>query len=191
MLTAAGISYLAVPLDPEQINLAGLPRDALGGYKPAPADDLLKRIAWDYRQLTHEHDTLKETADMLRGRVDELEAQSVELHDRLEGQRNPDEIARTLLAAAQRMARELREAARGDSDATLKKARARARAIEAEAQRRSDAAVRAQRLGADVRRHLQATLDTLLEGAFAQTDTDTLGEVSAGDRNAVHLATSD
>jgi cell division septum initiation protein DivIVA len=115
----------------------------------------------------------------------------VELHDRLEGQRNPDEIARTLLAAAQRMARELREAARGDSDATLKKARARARAIEAEAQRRSDAAVRAQRLGADVRRHLQATLDTLLEGAFAQTDTDTLGEVSAGDRNAVHLATSD
>ncbi len=180
-----------MPLDPEQINLAGLPRDALGGYKPAPAEDLLKRIAWDYRQLAHEHDTLKETAGLLRRRVDELEAQSLELQERLEAQRDPDEIARTLLAAAQRMARELRETARGDSDATLKKARARARSIEADAQRRSDAAVRAQRLGADVRRQLQATLDTLLEGAFAQTGSDTLGDVSARDRKPVHLATSD
>jgi cell division septum initiation protein DivIVA len=180
-----------VPLDPEQINLAGLPRDALGGYKAAPAEELLKRIAWDYRQLVHERDTLKETAGVLRLRVDELEAQFAELQDRLEGQRDPDEIGRTLLAAAQRMARELRESARGDSDTTLKKARARARSIEAEAQRRSDAAVRAQRLGADVRRQLQATLDILLEGALAKTAGDTLDDVSARDHNPGHLATAD
>lgn len=180
-----------MPLDPEYINLAGIPRDALGGYKAAPAEDLLGRIASDYRQLVHERNTLEETAGILRRRVDELEAQVAELRGRLEERRDPDEIGRTLLAAAQRMARELRESARGDSDATLKKARARARSIEAEAQRRSDAATRAQWLGADVRRRLQATLDTLVKGALADTGTDALGDVSAGGHDRAHLASAD
>lgn len=164
-----------MPLDPEQISLAGLPRDALGGYKPGPAEEQLKRIAWDYRNLLHERQELRETADILRRRVDELEAQFAALKDELEERRDPDEIGRTLLAAAQRMARELRESARGDGDAALKKARARARTIEAEAQRRSDAAVRAQRLGADVRRQLQAALDAML-AASAEASLDAPGD---------------
>jgi hypothetical protein len=189
-----------VPLDPEQIGPAGLTRDALGGFKAGPTEDLLKRIAWDYRQLVHERDKLNETADVLRRRVDELEALQAEAQkgleeqrdklnetadvlrrrvdelealyaeaqNRLEEQRDPTDVSRSLLVAAQRMARELRDSARRDSEAALKKARARAREIEAEAQRRHDATERAERLGADIRRQLRATLDAILAAAPAE-----------------------
>ena len=46
-----------MPIDPEEIGPANLPRTSLGGYKSGPTDDLLKRVAWDYRQLVHEHRT--------------------------------------------------------------------------------------------------------------------------------------
>ena len=83
-----------VPLDPEQINLAGLPRDALSGYKSGPAEDLLKRVAWDYRQLIHERDELKEEADVLRRRAGEAEAELAALREELDRQRDPDELLR-------------------------------------------------------------------------------------------------
>jgi cell division septum initiation protein DivIVA len=171
-----------VPLDPEQINLAGLPRDALSGYKAGPAEDLVKRVAWDYRQLVHERDKLKEEADALRRRAGEAEAELEALREELDRQRDPDEIARALLEAAQRRARELREAARSDSDATLKKARARARSIEEKARRRYEAAVRAESLGADVRRQLQAALDTILGSGDVETETATLAGPSTPHR---------
>ena len=174
----ARISLEAVPLDPEQINLAGLPRDALGGYKAGPAEDLVKRVAWDYRQLVHERDKLNETADVLRRRTDEAERELQTLREELDRQRDSDEIGRALLEAAQRRARELRESARSDSDATLKKARARARSIEDRARRRYEAALRAQKLGADVRRQLQATLDLILRNGHLETDMDSLASPS-------------
>ena len=169
----------AVPLDPEQISLAGLPRDALGGYKSAPAEELFKRVAWDYRQLVHERDQLKNTADVLRRRVDDAEARLTAPHEELDRQRDPDEFGRALLEAAQRRARELRESARSDGDATLKKARARARAIEEAAHRRYEAALRAQTVGADVRRHLQATLDVILNSGHVGTETASVARPSA------------
>lgn len=152
-----------MPLDPEQISLAGLPRDAFGGYKAGPADDLIARVAWEYRQLAHERDKLKETADILRRRVDEADRELATFREQSERQRYPDEIGRALLKAAQRMARDVREEARSDGRAALRKAQARARLIESEAQRRYDAADSARRLGNDVRRQLQATLDALTE----------------------------
>jgi cell division septum initiation protein DivIVA len=169
----------AVPLDPEQINLAGLPRDALSGYKAGPAEDLLKRVAWDYRQLVHERDNLKETVDVLQRRADEAEGELTALREELGRQRDSDEIARALLEAAQRRARELRESARSDSDATLKKARARARSIEDKARRSYEAAMRAQSLGADVRRRLQAALDIILESGHVEPETATVAEPHA------------
>jgi cell division septum initiation protein DivIVA len=173
-----------VPLDPEQINVAGLSRDALGGYKAGPAEDLVKRVAWDYRQLVHERDKLNETVDVLRRRADDAERELHALREELDRQRDSDEIARALLDAAQRRARELRESARSDSDATLKKARARARSIEDEARRRYAAAMRAQRLGADVRRQLQATLDVILRNGHAETEMTTLSSPSESVRPA-------
>ena len=179
-----------MPLDPEHITLEGLPRDALGGYKASPTEALVRRTAADYRQLVHERDGLNETAGVLRRRVDELETQFAELQGRLERQRDRNEIGRTLLEAAQRMAHEIRESARADSDATLKKARARARLIEEEAQRRSEAALRAQRLSAAVRRQLQATLDTLLESG-RETDGGARRAPSPGGHKPVRLADTD
>lgn len=152
-----------MPLDPELINLSGLPRDAFGGYKAGPADDLLERLKRDYRQLLDERNKLKETADILRRRVDEADRELAALRDRPERQRDPDETGRALLEAAQRMARELREEARRDSDAALRKARARARLIELDAQRRHGATIRARQLAVEVRRMLQATLEAISE----------------------------
>jgi cell division septum initiation protein DivIVA len=155
-----------MPLDPEEIGPASLPRTSLGGYKAGPTDELLKRVAWDYGQLLHEHRTLEVAADLLRTRADELEAQVASLEGLLEERRDPDEISRTLLAAAQRAARELRDSARSDCEAMLKKAHGRARQIEAEAQKQTGAAsadlLRLQQLGAQVRKELRSTLDTIL-----------------------------
>ena len=152
-----------MPLDPGQISLAGLPRDAFGGYKTGPADDLIARVASDYRQLVHERDKLKETVAVLRQRVDEADRELASFRDQSVRQVQPDEIGRALLEAAQRMARDLREQARSDSDAALRKARSRARQIESEADRHHQATDRARRLGIDVYRQLQATLAAILE----------------------------
>ena len=61
------------------------------------------------------------------------------------------------------MARDLREQARSDSDAALRKARSRARLIESEAHRHHEATDGARRLAVDVHRRLQATLEAMLE----------------------------
>jgi cell division septum initiation protein DivIVA len=166
---ALSISSEVVSLDPGQISLEGLPRDAFGGYKTGPADDLMAKVAREYRELVHERDTLKETVGVLRRRVDEADLELASFRDQHLRQ-TPDEIGRALLEAAQRMARDLREEARNDSDAALRKARARARLIEAEARRRYEAVEAARRLGVDVRRRLQATLDAIIE---ARGDSDT------------------
>jgi cell division septum initiation protein DivIVA len=155
-----------MPIDPEEIGPASLPRTSLGGYKAGPTDELLKRVAWDYGQLVHEHRTLEVATDQLRRHAEELEAQVASLQGQLEERRDPDEISRTLLGAAQRAARELRDSARTDCEAMLKKAHGRASQIEAEAHKHTDTAsadlLRLQQLGAQVRKELRSTLDTIL-----------------------------
>jgi cell division septum initiation protein DivIVA len=174
-----------MPLDPEQIRLSGLPRDALGGYKAGPAEDLFERVGRAYRQLLDEHNKLRETADILRRRVDEANGELATFRERSERQRDPDETGRALLEAAQRMARHLRDEARRDSDAALRKARARARLIELEAQRRSGATMRARLLGIEVRRKLQATLEVILESPIESEASTPFGNPSAQSGNTV------
>jgi cell division septum initiation protein DivIVA len=158
-----------VPLDPEQITTAGLARDPVGGYKARPVAELLKRVAWDYRKLLEENKSLGEAADGFRRRIQELEPQIERLEHELARRRDPGDVSRAMLAAAQRIAGELRASARADGEAALKKAHARARSIEAEARRRVEAAAEAERLGEHVRARLQAALDTILAGAPEQT----------------------
>jgi cell division septum initiation protein DivIVA len=151
-----------VPLDPEQIGTAGLARDPVGGYKPRPVAEFLKRVAWDYRLLLEENKSLAEAADGLRRRMQELESQIDGLEHELARRRDPGDVSRAMLAAAQRIAGELRASARSDGEAALKKARARARSIEAEARRRVDAEAEAERVAEHVRARLQAALDAML-----------------------------
>lgn len=159
----------AVPLDPEQITTAGLARDPVGGYKPRPVAELLTRVAWDYRKVLEENKSLAEAADGLRRRIQELEPQIDRLEQELARRRDPGDVSRAMLAAAQRIAGELRASARSDGEAALKKARVRARSIEEEARRRVEAAAKAERLGEHVRARLQAALDAMLADTPEET----------------------
>ncbi len=114
-----------MPLNPDEIDPEVLPRASVGGYKSGPVKQLLKRVAWDYRQLLHDN-------HQLRGQLAELEVRACELERQLERferesrRKQPDELARQALAASQRAARELRESTREACEIAIKKARTRA-----------------------------------------------------------------
>jgi cell division septum initiation protein DivIVA len=169
-----------MPLDPKEISAASLPRSPLGGYKAGPTAELLKRVAWDYMQLVHKDAKHAETVERLTRRIDELEAQVAALQTMLDGHKDPDELARTVLAMAQRTSRELREAARSEGEAALKKARARAEELESEAQKRVDAAeaevTQLKQLREGVRAQLHDTLDSI--AAIGAAPSAIGGEVS-------------
>jgi cell division septum initiation protein DivIVA len=151
-----------MPLRPEEITTAGLRRRALHGLDPHATEELLKRVAWDYRKLLEESRELGRMRDRLRQRVDELEAQLAELGRQAETRQDAEEVGRALIAEAERTAHELRESARSEGDAALREAQERARLVEAEAQRRLDAATEAQRVAAQVRGRIRAALDAVL-----------------------------
>jgi cell division septum initiation protein DivIVA len=114
-----------VPLKPEEIDPEVLPRASVGGYKSGPVEELLKRVAWDYRQLLHENRQLRGQLAELEGRAGELEQQLARF-ERESRRKQPDELARQALAASQRAARELRESTREECEIAIKKARRRA-----------------------------------------------------------------
>lgn len=152
-------------LNPEEISATHLPRGPLGGYRAGPTEELLKQVAWDYGQLVHEFAKAAETVERLTVRCGELEAQVASLQTLLAGHKDSDEVAHALIASAQRAARELRESARSEGEAILRKARSRAKEIEVEAQKRSGASVAAatqlKELRERVRNQLRETLDSM------------------------------
>ena len=101
-------------------DLSKLPQ-AFRGYSRFETEELFKRLAWEYAVLAGEHRELKKTVEAL-----EPSTQS---------QSELDEQAHDLLNAARKVVREMRETARADSEQAIKKARARAAEIEADAQR--------------------------------------------------------
>jgi cell division septum initiation protein DivIVA len=152
-----------MPIDPEAITPAGLPR-SFHGYDREATDDLLKRVAWDYRQLVNECRKLREAAEPYPSRQPALRP-------------GGDEVARTLVAAAHRAAKELRESARSDCEAMLKKARARAHELEAEGRHRAEHAAadtaQLQQAAAALRAQLSAALQVALGEQPAPADAET------------------
>jgi len=61
-------------IKPEDIDPSKLPL-AFRGYDRAATEDLLKRVAWDYRQAARIQDSWTEERERLRMRIDELEGQ--------------------------------------------------------------------------------------------------------------------
>jgi len=159
-----------VPLNPDEIDTEGLPRASVGGFKPGPVEDLLKRVAWDYRELLHDNRQLHETVAQLQARTEELERQIDALESAAARQKEPDELARQALAASRRAARELRDSARRDSELALKKARARAEQIERQFYRDNANALAELRRLQDLRRAVQERLQSSLLDALAQVD---------------------
>lgn len=129
-----------MPIQAEAITPAGLPR-AVRGYDCEATDDLLRRVARDYRQLVDECRQLRESTQTPTEA--EVAAPRPEV----------DDVARTLIASAQRAARELRESTRQDCEAMLRKSRTRARELEEEGRQRS------MRVAADAARVRQAATD--------------------------------
>jgi len=115
---------------PEDIDATRLPHARVGGYSTAATNELLKQVAWDYRQLVHEKSKVVEETEALEKRIAELEQRVATLtaeRNRLQGRQD---LAAATLAAAQRAAHEAREDARRDCEQTLRAARRRAREIE-------------------------------------------------------------
>ena len=129
-------------LSPDQIESANLPRATIGGYKARPTADLLHRISWDYREMLHQHAVIVEEAKLLRMRVAELEQELLRANQAVNERRDPDEVTRVILSAAQRAAREVREAARQEAETTLRKARRRAVDLERQVAKRRALEVR-------------------------------------------------
>jgi chromosome segregation ATPase len=118
---------------PEDLTISGLPRSSLpGGIKVSAAADFLERAAWDYRTALGQAQQLAKTVGEQARRIKELEAQIASLEADVAARRDPDELARRLLASA----REEREEARRESQLLLKKAERRAERIELAAHRR-------------------------------------------------------
>ena len=159
-----------VPLNPDEIDAERLPHASVGGFKAGPVEDLLKRVAWDYRELLHDNRRLHETVAQLQARTEELERQIDALESAAARQKQPDELARQALAASQRAARELRDSARRDSELALKKARGRAERIERQFHRENTRAVAEVRRLQELQRALQERLQSSLLAALAQVD---------------------
>jgi cell division septum initiation protein DivIVA len=63
-----------MPIKPEDIDPSKLPV-AFRGYDRAATDDLLKRVAWDYRQASRVQDTWTDERERLKKQIQQLEAQ--------------------------------------------------------------------------------------------------------------------
>ncbi|HET7449601.1 MAG TPA: DivIVA domain-containing protein [Gaiellaceae bacterium] len=61
-----------MPIRPEDIDPTKLPV-AFRGYDRGPTDDLLKRVAWDYRQALRIEETWTQERERLRAQIAELE----------------------------------------------------------------------------------------------------------------------
>ena len=131
-----------MPLTPDEIDAVHLPRATVGGYKARPTADLLNRVSWDYRQIVPQHGVVVEEAKQLRARVAELEQELQGAKQAADERRDFDELARDVLATAQRAARELREAARQEAETTLRKARRRGADAERELANRRERALK-------------------------------------------------
>lgn len=171
-------------LRPEEIDPENLPRGSLGGFKPGPVEELLKRVAWDYRQILHDNKQLHDRLEELQDRAAELER---ELETLRESRKPPDELARQTLAASQRAARELRESTRQECEAALEKARSRVKRIDRE-HSRAVAELRAlQELRRTTQERLRSSLQALLQPAddlhsTADLDADLVGRVDTEER---------
>jgi cell division septum initiation protein DivIVA len=142
-------------IGPNEIDVE-LPRALVGGLKQGPTEELLHRVAADYAQLYDENRKLKAAIDRLELRAKEPVAapeangapetngapqavpapiEQVVAQPAVREHREVDDLARVVLGAAQRAAREMRESARLDCELMLKKASTRAHEIERAAER--------------------------------------------------------
>ncbi len=153
-------------LRPEDLDISTLPRTRLGHLQEDAVADMLQRAAWSYREALAEGQQLARTVEELTARFEDLSAQVASLEESKIRRKEPDELALSLLAAAQRSAREARESARRESELTLKKATRRAGRLEKDAARRTENSrselARLEKLREKVAEQLRERLETIV-----------------------------
>ncbi len=153
-------------LRPEDLDISTLPRTRLGHLQEDAVADLLQRAAWSYREALAEGQQLARTVEELTARFEDLSAQVASLEESAIRRKEPDELALSLLAAAQRSAREARESARRESELILKKAARRAGRLEKDAARRTEHSraelARLEKLREKVAERLRERLETIV-----------------------------
>lgn len=163
-------------LRPDDLSVSALPRSPLGHLKTEAVEELLQRAAWDYREALGQNQQLRHKVEHLTQRVDELMAAIDSLEKVAAKQKNPDELARALLATAQRAAHAERDAARQEAESTLKKARSRAESIEKDVARRAeqrlDELARLDAFREDLVARLRALLETVADRYGGDTRED-------------------
>src|SRR5690242_11707337 len=113
-----------VGLEPDQIDVEGLPRAVGGGFEREAVEELLSRVQSEYAQLYEEHERLKDELDRRNGATDAPAAATpptpVPAGRVAEPPRRElDDLARVVLSSALRAARETREAARQECETML------------------------------------------------------------------------
>jgi cell division septum initiation protein DivIVA len=165
-------------LEPEAIDLEGLPRAIGGGLKREPVEELLRRVQSEYSQLYYEHKRLKEELERRKAEPEPRQEVSApapestsapEPHTAVVGpapHRDIDDLARVVLASTHRASRELRESARQDCELMLKKVRARIARLETEFERNKAERVaelaKANATLLQVREQMKLTLEALV-----------------------------
>jgi DNA repair exonuclease SbcCD ATPase subunit len=154
-------------LRPDDLSISAIPRSPLGHLKTEAVEELLQRAAWNLREVLGQNQQLTKKVEHLTQRLDELTAQIGSLEEAATKRKNPDELARALLASAQRTARAERDSARREAESTLKKARTRAESFEQDVARRTkqrlDELARVEALREDVVARLRGMLETLAD----------------------------
>ncbi len=160
-----------MPPDSTDADPRSLPR-SFRGYNRNATEELFRRVAWDYGVLAGEHRKLK---------------QALEDQQPPPARRHTDGVAeaQSLLAAAQKAARELREATRVECEQALRKARGRAAELEAEAERAAKDSFAVLEAAAALRVTLRAALARL------ERETPPVDGVSAAERFRAHADPGD
>lgn len=154
-------------IHPDDFDISALPRTRLGHLKDDAVADFLQRAAWDYRQVLAQKQQLGSSVEELTARIEELTKQLASLEEAAAHRKDSDELARSLLAAAQRTAREERDSARRDVELMLKKAARRVERLDEEVERRAEERLselaRIEALREEVAAQLRVTLRALAE----------------------------
>jgi len=159
-------------MKPEEIDPTQLKR-TLRGYNRKATDDLLERVAFDYRQATRAQDAWTRESERLKARITELEEQSAahasevaRLQKVVAAHSERQALIEAMLVTAQRTAQEISETAQQEANATVLAAQERAREIERQAHfsiRQTTAELdRLRTLESDLRTRLRETLEAAL-----------------------------
>jgi cell division septum initiation protein DivIVA len=156
----------------------------VGGYDAAATEEFLRAVAGNYAWLLKEWETLTRKVQDLEREAAEHAEQLSSARSELEQRQHPDELARLVLQASQRAARDVREAARAESEAAIKKARGRAAEIESEIER-TKASIVSEIAALDAERErLRETLRTTLTGVLDAVERPLNGASPSGDEAA-------